>query len=124
MFCKRLKLLRKENGWNQSELGRKAGISRSAIGMYEQGKREPDFETLEDLADIFNVDIDYLLGNTDIRRKYDLEVLRKTYELDSILGGIAKKNSDIDKRFLRSYVKLDDSHKKLLIDVIETMARD
>ena len=33
--------------------------------MYENGNREPDFETLEMIADFFNVDIDYLLGRTD-----------------------------------------------------------
>ncbi len=32
--------------------------------MYESGAREPDFETLELIADFFNVDIDYLLGET------------------------------------------------------------
>lgn len=33
--------------------------------MYETGAREPDFETLEAIADFFNVDIDYLLGRTN-----------------------------------------------------------
>ena len=37
--------------------------------MYESGAREPDYETLESIADIFNVDIDYLLGRTTIKRK-------------------------------------------------------
>lgn len=50
---------------NASRNGRKIGISRSTIGMYETGAREPDFETLEKIADFFNVDIDYLLGRTD-----------------------------------------------------------
>mgnify|MGYP002801380183 FL=1 len=33
--------------------------------MYENGNREPDFDTLEKIADFFNVDIDYLLGRTE-----------------------------------------------------------
>ena len=44
-------------------------VSRSTIGMYETGSREPDFETCEAIADIFNVDMDYLLGRTSIERK-------------------------------------------------------
>ena len=40
-------------------------ITPSAIGMWEQGRREPDYETLESLADFFNVDIDFLIGRTD-----------------------------------------------------------
>lgn len=38
------------------------GLSRSALAMYETGKRHPDFETLELFADFFNVDMNTLLG--------------------------------------------------------------
>lgn len=37
--------------------------------MYERGEREPNFEKLERFADYFNVDIDYLLGKSDIENK-------------------------------------------------------
>ena len=59
------KRLRNSCGLTQAEMAEKLGISRSTIGMYETGAREPDFETLEKIADFFNVDIDYLLGRTD-----------------------------------------------------------
>lgn len=59
------KQLRLSSGYTQVEMAQKLGISRSTIGMYETGAREPDFETLEAIADFFNVDIDYLLGRTD-----------------------------------------------------------
>lgn len=59
------KRLRNSGGFTQAEMAEKLGISRSTIGMYETGAREPDFETLEAIADFFNVDIDYLLGRTD-----------------------------------------------------------
>ena len=52
--------LRIDQNLTQAEMARKLGISRSAVGMYEQGKREPDFETLEAIADYFNVTLDYL----------------------------------------------------------------
>lgn len=60
-----LKSLRTAHSLTQDELAKKLKISRSTIGMYEKGAREPDFETLELIADFFNVDIDYLLGRTD-----------------------------------------------------------
>lgn len=60
-----LKNLRKRDNINQFELARAIGVSRSAVGMYESGKREPDFETMETIADYFNVSMDYLLGRTD-----------------------------------------------------------
>lgn len=59
------KKLRLSLGYTQSELAEALGISRSRIGMYETGAREPDFETLEIIADFFNVDTDYLLGRTN-----------------------------------------------------------
>lgn len=63
-FNKILKSLRTSQGMTQDELSKCLKISRSTIGMYEKGAREPDFETLELIADFFNVDIDYLLGRT------------------------------------------------------------
>ncbi|MGN1205511.1 MAG: helix-turn-helix domain-containing protein [Eubacterium sp.] len=59
-----LKSLRKSFGLTQDELANKLDVSRSTIGMYENGSREPDYETLEAIADFFNVDTDYLLGRT------------------------------------------------------------
>lgn len=59
------KRLRTSSGYTQSKMAEKLGIAKSTISMYENGKREPDFETLELIADFFNVDTDYLLGRTD-----------------------------------------------------------
>ena len=64
-FAKRLKKLRLNKHLTQDELAPELGISRSTLGMYETGKREPDFETLETIADFFNVDMNYLIGYSD-----------------------------------------------------------
>lgn len=64
-FAKRLKKLRTDKFLTQDELAPELGISRSTLGMYETGKREPDFETLETIADFFNVDMNYLIGYSD-----------------------------------------------------------
>ncbi len=61
-FSDRLKALRIQKHLTQEELSKATGITKSAIGMYESGKREPKFETLEVFADYFNVSIDDLLG--------------------------------------------------------------
>lgn len=60
-----LRSLRLSRGLTQEDLARSLRISRSTIGMYERGDRQPDYETLEAIADFFNVDIDYLLGRTN-----------------------------------------------------------
>ena len=64
-FSDILKSLRKEQRLTQVELAKKLGLTRSSLSMYELGDREPDFETLEAIADFFNVDMDYLLGRSD-----------------------------------------------------------
>lgn len=61
-FSENLYKLRIENGWTQQELADRLGISRSAVGMYERNSRVPDFELLEKIADLFNVNMSFLLG--------------------------------------------------------------
>ena len=61
-FNKVLKSLRTSQGITQDELAKTLKISRSTVGMYERGDREPDYEMLEIIADYFNVSFDYLLG--------------------------------------------------------------
>ena len=58
------KNLRIKAGYTQDGLAEALGLSRSAVSMYENGNREPDFETLEKIADFFNVDMNYLLGSS------------------------------------------------------------
>ena len=53
-FSDMLKYLRKREGLTQQELAKKLDISKSTVSMYENGNREPDFETLETIADFFN----------------------------------------------------------------------
>lgn len=62
---RRLKTLREDAKMSQEELGKIIGISRSAIGMYENDQREPGLEKLNALADYFNVDLNYLNGKSD-----------------------------------------------------------
>lgn len=66
-FSERLKSLRSEKGWSQQRLADELNLSKSSINMYERGEREPGFETMEAIADTFNVDMDYLYGRTDIK---------------------------------------------------------
>lgn len=61
----RLKELRKTKDITQEELAKQLQLSPSAIGMYETGRREPDFETLQRIADYFHVSTDYILGREE-----------------------------------------------------------
>lgn len=54
--------LRTRSRFTQQELAEKLKVSQSSITMWENGKRQPDIETLEMIADFFNVDMNYLTG--------------------------------------------------------------
>ena len=57
----RIAILRISKGWSQAELARRIGVSTSAVGMYEQGRREPSLGLLVRLAQELGATTDYLL---------------------------------------------------------------
>lgn len=59
----KLKELRKRKKIKAKELAKAINVSESAISLYENGKREPDSQTLLKIANFINVSIDELLGN-------------------------------------------------------------
>lgn len=61
MLGMRIAILRISKGWSQAELARRIGVSASAVGMYEQGRREPSLGLLVRLAQELGAAIDYLL---------------------------------------------------------------
>lgn len=69
-FSLRLKELRTSKKLSQQNLANYISVSKSSINMYERGEREPSLETLEELADFFNVDFNYLIGKSDVPNRY------------------------------------------------------
>lgn len=58
-----IKKLREQIGMTQKQLAQAIGCSESAVSHWEKGKRDPDFETLLKMCDIFGCSVDYLLNN-------------------------------------------------------------
>lgn len=90
-FSDRFKQLRKEHDLTQQALADRLEISKSSVNMYERGEREPNFQTLEAIADLFNVDMDYLLGKSHVPSRaaelLPLEPFAPTHKIP-ILGRI------------------------------------
>lgn len=66
MLLERLKALREKAKVKQEDLANSIHTSRGTYSMYENGRRQPPYEVLVNLADYYNVSVDYLLGLTDL----------------------------------------------------------
>lgn len=105
-FKERLKDLRKAKGLSQVALAQKIGLSKSTIGAYETGDIDPSLDALENIADFFNVDKAYLLGEEDQSRYFmDYSIYNVANELseDSELFAIVEracKDSEFRERLL------------------------
>ncbi|PRX29373.1 DNA-binding XRE family transcriptional regulator [Orenia metallireducens] len=130
MFSKRLKELRTQKGIYQKELAEVLGVSRPTITQYEQGKRNPDTDMLNNIADYFEVSVDYLLGRTNkknemaklekIAPKGTLELLNEE-ELEFLLE-IANDNQR--QVLLRESRGLTDSDLAKAIKIIKAFAEE
>lgn len=64
-FAERFKELRVENGLTRVEIAQKLNVSARLISYWESGQRECDFDTLIKIANVFSVNLNYLLGVTE-----------------------------------------------------------
>ena len=62
MVADKIKFLREQIGLTQSDLARKLGITRSSVNAWEMGISVPSTQYVVELAGIFRVSTDYLLG--------------------------------------------------------------
>lgn len=62
VIAERIKELRQARGWTQADLARRLSITRNGVNSWEQGLSTPSPSSLVDLAKLFSVSTDYLLG--------------------------------------------------------------
>ena len=87
----KIKVMRKSRGWTQVELAAKAGLSPSAVAMYEINKRKPKYEQLEALADAFNVPMSAFLDE-------DAEDIKKRLEQEGAIENTTEWKSGVSRR--------------------------
>lgn len=82
MEGKILKLLRELHNMTQKELADKVKVTPKAISFYELNQREPSNELLKSFSQIFNVSVDYLLGNSYIPKTQETKSKAEELEED------------------------------------------
>lgn len=115
-FGHRLKALREGKGLRQKDLAIIINVHRATIGKYETNERFPDKKTLEEIANYFDVSIDYLFGRVNIKNpakeiekiiatndnyKFDLEGLPEEAirQIEEYIEFIRSKyNSDLESK--------------------------
>lgn len=102
----RIKELRQDKGLSQGDLAKELGLSQQTISSYEKGIREPDISTLKKLADFFQVSLDYLLGETNIKTPIETLALSRSDGYEDKLPEEAIREIESFKEFIRhKYLK-------------------
>ena len=76
MNINRLKEIRKDRDFTQTDVAKYLGMKQQQYSEYEIGKRLIPIETLDKLADYYDTSIDYLVGRTDERKPYKKGILK------------------------------------------------
>lgn len=106
---------RERLGLTQAELASKVNISQKSISKYERNERRPSYETLTKMADLFNVDVDYLICRTNERKKmHDKNIFNDEH------GGITER----EKKLIRVFRELNEDNQDILIGKAKELVKE
>ena len=93
----RLKQLRQDKRLRQDQVAALIGVNKSAVSAYENDLRQPSFDILVRLADLYRVSTDYLLGRTN-SRTLDISGLSENEAalISELVAGMTHKNQKLD----------------------------
>lgn len=101
-FSERLKELRKQAHLTQVELASKLGIVQSSYADWERGKKKPTQENLVKIAQILNVSVDYLVGNSE-EKADELDNIELLFRMNS--KGLTEEEKEIFKKELIEFME-------------------
>ena len=99
----RIKQLRSETGFLQADLAKRLKVGQNTISNWETGRYEPDQDALREMSKIFDASIDYILGNTDIKKAPSYED-----------AGLSAEEAELLKRFRNASPALQDAALRVL----------
>ena len=101
-FAERLKELRKQAHLTQVELAKRLGIGQSSYADWERGKKKPTQENLVKIAQILDVSIDYLVGNSE-EKSDELDNIELLFRMNS--KGMTEEEKEVFKRELIEFME-------------------
>ena len=101
-FSERLKDLRKQAGLTQVDVAEELGISQPAYASWERGSKKPTQENLVKIAQILNVSVDYLLGNSE-EKVDELDNIELLFRMNS--KGLSDEEKKVFKKELIEFME-------------------
>lgn len=101
-FSERLKNLRKEARLTQVDVASKLGISQPAYASWERGVKKPTQENLVKIAQVLNVSVDYLVGNSE-EKLDELDNIELLFRMNS--KGLTEEEKEIFKKELIEFME-------------------
>lgn len=101
-FSERLKELRKKADFTQVEVAEKLGISQPAYASWERGVKKPTQENLVKIAQVLNVSVDYLVGNSE-EKSDELDNIELLFRMNS--EGLTDEEKEIFKKELIGFME-------------------
>ena len=101
-FAERLKELRKQAHLTQVELAKRLGIGQSSYADWERGKKKPTQDNLVKIAQVLNVSVDYLVGNSE-EKSDDLDNIELLFRMNS--KGLTDEEKEVFKKELIAFME-------------------
>lgn len=111
---KRLNYERTKRNWSQKYVAQRIGITNTVLSNYERDYRDPDTNTLKQLADLYDVSIDYLLGRDNRSNPFDYykrKIVTEFPDINLMFKDMESLDAD-DMKELYEYIKFKKSQKK------------
>ncbi|ABW19361.1 helix-turn-helix domain-containing protein [Alkaliphilus oremlandii] len=113
-FGKRLKKLREEKSWQLEKVAKYLKVSIATVSNYERDFRKPDIDTINKIADLFEVTSDYLIGRTSIKDA----ILLENEDLPKELKEIGIEYLEVNKELKKKGLSPED-----ILDIIEAIEK-
>lgn len=108
MLKDQLKILRESKGLTKKQVATGTGLTDRAYIAYEYGERDVSTDTLQKLADFYDVTTDYLLGRPEAKLPAN--------PIDAFAR--AERLKDLEEIIIKEYLKLGDEEREAVLDFI------